>query len=980
MIQPFPRRLPFACALLLGMFGMVSALGQPPGSDVIAVLKGHTDTVDAVAISPNGKLIATGSFDKTVKLWDAATGKELRTYGGDQGHKGQVLGVAFSPKGDQLATCGTDNTAKVWDVPVNFPVETIATTGAATRVTVSNDGKTFAVAGADGIIKVFPKGEAKGALELKGHVGAVVGLAYSGNGQVLVSAGADRTLRFWNPSNGKPTGSSITGTADITDLGVNSNGSTAFTATADGALKFWQMPQSAGPKEPPAAKTAIATLYVSADGATAIYATTDKTATLFGTSNGKSAGSYTGAKSAIEAITLSANQQAVAAGCADGSLIVWDRQGKVKAEVPAAHTGGVTAVAFPTQSILLTAGSDGLVKGWTFPIEEKKDPKKDPKKDSKPTKYVIKAHAGKVNDAVVHPSNGQLITAGADKLVRIWDPAKPEKALREIGPLAAPVTALTLSRDGQLIAGTAGKDVFLWTFADGKPAGKITQPADVLSLSLSADKTRALLGRSDNLAVLVDVATGIVLQAFSHGGPVRGVFAHPSQPLAITTSADKTVLVTPITATRAIVLGTAKPAGLVVSPGGERVIAVGPGKEAVSYNTGNGTKERSFEAGGNAVAAAITKNGQWIAVGGSDGSVKVYTIGDGKLIGSIAAGAPVVDLTFHPSAPQLAGVLNTKAAAVWNVAYTAGQPLPPEFGQPLQSFPLPSATPGLAFLADGDLLVPGTDKQVRRFRIASEKPVKNFSHPNLVDCVAFDETGTLLATGCHDGNLRIFDLQKNAQQKQITAHVQTTPQQVQNPIYCVAWAPGSKQLLTTSYDRSIKLWDVASGKLVKEFKPAPDPKPGDKVEPQKEPVGHRDQVFAAVFSKDGKRFATTSSDRSVKLWDAAAGKVIRDFPNPDLKSGFPGEPAPSHPGWVHAVRFTPDEKFLVTAGAAPRYKGYIAVWSTADGKRVSGTERDFGPIQALVLSPDGTKLVIGCGHRSRIESDAEVVILKMPGK
>ena len=62
------------------------------------------------------------------------------------------------------------------------------------------------------------------------------------------------------------------------------------------------------------------------------------------------------------------------------------------------------------------------------------------------------------------------------------------------------------------------------------------------------------------------------------------------------------------------------------------------------------------------------------------------------------------------------------------------------------------------------------------------------------------------------------------------------PKPMQNPIYFVAWAPGSKQILTASYDRSIKLWDVASGNLVKEFKPAPDVKPGDKAEPPKEPV------------------------------------------------------------------------------------------------------------------------------------------------
>jgi WD40 repeat protein len=83
--------------------------------------------------------------------------------------------------------------------------------------------------------------------------------------------------------------------------------------------------------------------------------------------------------------------------------------------------------------------------------------------------------------------------------------------------------------------------------------------------------------------------------------------------------------------------------------------------------------------------------------------------------------------------------------------------------------------------------------------------------------------------------------------------------------------------------------------------------------------------------------------------------VVRDFPNPDLKPVFEGEPAPSHPGWVHAVRFTPDGGRLVTAGAAPRARAYLAVWNVADGKRLSGGERDWGPIHALALFPDGTR-------------------------
>jgi hypothetical protein len=145
------------------------------------------------------------------------------------------------------------------------------------------------------------------------------------------------------------------------------------------------------------------------------------------------------------------------------------------------------------------------------------------------------------------------------------------------------------------------------------------------------------------------------------------------------------------------------------------------------------------------------------------------------------------------------------------------------------------------------------------------------------------------------------------------------------------------------------------------------------------PPGHRDQVFTMALTKDGKFLATGSSDKTVKLWEVATGRVVREFPNPDFKPVLPGEAAPSHPGWVQSVRLTPDGQFLVSAGPAPRGKSYLAVWKVSDGKRVYGSERDFGPIHSVAVTPDGTKLVIGSAvGKGKTEPDA--LVIKLPGR
>lgn len=374
-------------------------------------------------------------------------------------------------------------------------------------------------------------------------------------------------------------------------------------------------------------------------------------------------------------------------------------------------------------------------------------------------------------------------------------------------------------------------------------------------------------------------------------------------------------------------------------------------------------------------AVAVSPDGRLVATGSFDKTIKLWDAAAWSE--AMTYGGPqghqgqVLSVAFSPKGDALASGGADNTAKVWDV---------------------PGGFPGKAFAANGAALgaaaglhavgefLPAKEQFAKRAKFASPNPVKNLPHPNLVDAVAFDETGTQLATGCHDGNLRIWDVAKAQAVKTIPAHVQTTPQNVQHPIYVVAWAPGGKQILTASFDRTLKLWDAASGNLVREFKAAPEQKPGDKAGPSKELVGHRDQVYTAAFSKDGKYVASGGYDRTVKLWEVASGKVVREFPNPDLKPAFPGEPAPSHPSWVYAVRFTPDDKHLVTAGAAPRLQGYLAVWSVADGKRVFGAERDTGPVRGLALFPDGSRLVLGCGPRNRLDTAADVLVIKTPGR
>jgi WD40 repeat protein len=404
--------------------------------------------------------------------------------------------------------------------------------------------------------------------------------------------------------------------------------------------------------------------------------------------------------------------------------------------------------------------------------------------------------------------------------------------------------------------------------------------------------------------------------------------------------------------------------------GGSHILTVGADKTAKLWNLANGASERTFDgAGGPLKAIAVSKNSALVATGGAEGIVRVYNFGDAKLLGSYKAPGAIESLTFSPNNQALLGACADKSVVAWNVVWNPGQPLPPEFGKVVQSHSHSASATGVAFAPDGlTFYSSGLDKSIKTWKFASDNPSKTLAHPNLVDAVAFSPDGLRLATGCHDGSVRIWDVAKGQVVKEIKAHQITMPTPQPAAVYTLAWNNDGKQVVSGGYDGSMKLWDAANGTLVKEFK-AYKEKDFEK--------GHREGVFSVAFSPDNKTIASCSSDHTIKLWNVADGMVAREFVDPGLKPG--ATPAPAHPGWVYALRFTQDGKHLLSIGSAPPNKGHLAIWSVADAKLLYTEDQAVGTYYALAISQDSKMVAIGTGGSGRNAQENNVAfIIKMP--
>ncbi|RKZ92359.1 MAG: hypothetical protein DRR19_04485 [Candidatus Parabeggiatoa sp. nov. 1] len=205
----------------------------------LRTFQGHSDYVNAVAFSPDGQLALSGSDDYTLKLWQVATGRELRTF---QGHSYDVTAVAFSPDG-QLALSGSlDNTLKLWQVATGRELRTFqGHSSYVTAVAFSPNGQLALSGSLDNTLKLWQVSTGRELRTFRGHSKSVEAVAFSPDGQLALSGSDDNTLKLWQVATGRELRTFQGHSDEVEAVAFSPDGQLALSGSGDSTTRLWQV-------------------------------------------------------------------------------------------------------------------------------------------------------------------------------------------------------------------------------------------------------------------------------------------------------------------------------------------------------------------------------------------------------------------------------------------------------------------------------------------------------------------------------------------------------------------------------------------------------------------------------------------------------------------------------------------------------------------------------------------------------------------
>jgi WD40 repeat protein len=669
-------------------FGLIVLCGSslrawsPPDPPYVVLQTGPQESVTSVAISADGSLVATGSFDGRVRIYDARTGALRRVIGADPSRG--VRAVAFAPDGTTIVSGGLemDRTLKVWNVGTGELIRTLAGHDAAgavyaevQAVAFAPGGKLVASAGRDGLVLVWEFDTGKLRHRLAAHHGAALSLAFAPGGGVLASGGEDKVIRLWDLASGRLIRALECDRDAVCALAYSPDGKTLASGYTDWAYHRGR-DTSRFPGRDPGRRNEWR-----------LWDTTTGTLKRSVTEAGR-----------VSSIAFAPDGKLLACG-AGRDVRLHEMRSEAPGRTLTSNDGAVTSLVFAPDGMAVVIGShDRTVRRVTVPAAE--------------NVWRSSGYWERVNSVAISP-DGRFVATGSGDIrfaerklkagarglgpgaVRVWD-SQTGRLLRRLGDPAQQVMAVAFSPDSRRVASAGASAsgrgaIHLWDVATGAPAWSADDHStEALAVAFAPDGSLLATAATDGLITLRDPLTGSVVRNLEgHEGGATSVGFSGDGAIVCAGDADEGAYVWEVRTSRLIRTIRSTRSHELAFQGHERLITSvalnAEGGTLVTcsssesqefgdrhvrvWDTHTGELEREFFRPQNAGRfVALSPDGTVLATSGSGKAIALWNMKTGRLLGELVGHPhPPQSAAFSADGRLLVSGADYRTAMVWEV-------------------------------------------------------------------------------------------------------------------------------------------------------------------------------------------------------------------------------------------------------------------------------------------------------------------------
>jgi len=924
------------------MFRWVNKPQTP--SPCVLTLSGHKNYVNACDVAPNADRIVSASSDEKLKIWDAATGKEISTL---TGHNSSVETCSYSPDGRQILAGGRDGKVKIWNAVTGEEIRPL--TGHERPILIarfSPDGKRAITASQDGTMRLWDADTGGELLVLHSRAGLVSCCDFSPDGKSIVSGGADGWLTLWNNSTGEQLFRFEGHERSITCAVFSADGESVFSASEDGTLKRWNAATGELKKTFEGHEGTVWALAVSPDCSRLASVGQDRRLIFWDVERGEALASVTGHRDDVRTIAFFGDGSRVVSGSWDMTLKVWsldaaeqidsEQRAPVEGEYGGPQVYMICSCCSRDGAWHAAGSSDGSLRLWDALTGL--------------ASGVFPLHRDLVMACAFSPDSKWIISGSWDGSVSLFDVS----VRRELAAFALPemVCSCAFSHDGKRMFACSGSVIRVWDVQGSEVRERCSWQAGAesfVSCAISPGGEWVVAALESGTFVVWDVLTERPLRSFAGTSGIACCTLSPDGRRLAAASDPSTVRIRDVESGEQMLdlAGhTLRVVSCNFSPDGSRLVTGSYDQTVRIWDLESPDHVIVLHGHtGQIQDACFTSDGKQIVSTAVDGSVRCWDATTGRWLGSLLSPADSAFLcAFSPDRPYVLTASHYDRLKLWDSVTGRLERVVSGHQDTIRS---------CSFSANGQFVTASADGTLKLWSVESSEPLLTLTgHNGPVQSCAFSPDGTWIVSGGTDKTVRIWNV-LTGEQSALAGH--------DDWVQVVLVAAGGSRIVSCSHDKTVVIWDASTGGRVHTLR------------------GHADAINTAALSPDGLRVVTGSEDGKLNVWDVETGAqilqleghtaAIRDcaYARKILSASNDGElwlwqtepernpiKLGGHTGTLFACRFSPDGRHALSGGADQ----FVRLWDTENGALL-GEYWAGAPVQSVAWQTGSRRIAVG---------------------